>query len=156
MTDQHVEPAQWVAHHGALRDQGDAVLETLTAIDRGDALEVVSVVRRGRGTLVSRTSIPGASASLASLTSCFPSAAWLERETAEMFGVAFTEHPDPRPLLLRSDPRTPPLRRSVPLPERLAIAWPGAREVNEGRRARRTALPPGVRPEWLAESGGPA
>jgi NADH-quinone oxidoreductase subunit C len=35
-----------------------------------------------------------------SVTSIWPTADWHERETAEMFGIIFANHPDPRNLLL--------------------------------------------------------
>jgi NADH-quinone oxidoreductase subunit C len=35
-----------------------------------------------------------------SLTSVFPGANWYEREIAELYGIKFKNHPDPRPLLL--------------------------------------------------------
>jgi NADH:ubiquinone oxidoreductase subunit C len=51
-------------------------------------------------------------------TSVWRAAGWLERETAEMFGVRFNGHPDPRPLLLPEDmDDTFPLRKDHPLAE---------------------------------------
>lgn len=166
MTGVQVAAGQWRDHHAALRGEG-GVLETLTVVDRGADLEVITVVRRTTGALISSTEIPADAPAIASLASELPAAAWLEREAAEMFGVEFTEHPDPRPLLLRDAPPTPPLRRATPLVERLDVLWPGARvvadraaphaarprEVNDGKRTRRPALPPGVRQEWIETRG---
>ena len=46
----------------------------------------------------------------------WPSAAWYERETHELFGIDFAGHSDLRPLLLPEDWKgTPPLRRDVPV-----------------------------------------
>lgn len=51
-------------------------------------------------------------------TTVWRAAGWLERETAEMFGVRFEGHPDPRPLLLPEDmDDTFPLRKDHPLAE---------------------------------------
>ncbi len=51
-------------------------------------------------------------------TSVWRGADWLERETAEMFGVRFEGHPDPRALLLTDDmDDTFPLRKEHPLAE---------------------------------------
>ena len=51
-------------------------------------------------------------------TSVWRAANWLERETAEMFGVRFAGHPDPRTLLLPDDmDDTFPLRKEHPLAE---------------------------------------
>ncbi len=55
-------------------------------------------------------------AQMPTLTGVWPAANWYERETAELFGITFDGHPDPRPLLLPEDwEGTPPLRRDVPM-----------------------------------------
>jgi NADH-quinone oxidoreductase subunit C len=55
-------------------------------------------------------------ANMPSLTGIWPSSAWCERETHELFGIGFEGHPDLRPLLLPEDwEGTPPLRRDVPV-----------------------------------------
>ena len=52
----------------------------------------------------------------------FRAAEWHEREAAEMFGITFTDHPDPRRLLLPDEVRGFPLRKDfkddflIPLP----------------------------------------
>ena len=54
--------------------------------------------------------------SLDSATPVWRAADWLERETAEMFGVRFIGHPNPRTLLLPEDmDDTFPLRKEHPL-----------------------------------------
>ena len=51
-------------------------------------------------------------------TPVWRAANWLERETAEMFGVRFNGHPDPRTLLMPEDmDDTFPLRKDHPLAE---------------------------------------
>ena len=52
---------------------------------------------------------------LPSLTGLYPAANWHEREAAEMVGLVFTGHPDPRNLLLEEDLRIHPLRKAHPL-----------------------------------------
>lgn len=55
-------------------------------------------------------------AKMPTLTSVWPSAAWYERETYELFGIEFEGHPDLRALLLPEDwEDAPPLRRDVPV-----------------------------------------
>ena len=44
-----------------------------------------------------------------------------------------------------------PLRKATALAARVETPWPGAAEPDEGRRARRPQLPPGVRASWLPE-----
>ncbi len=50
-----------------------------------------------------------------SVTDIWPSANWHERETAEMFGITFRNHPDPRKLLLPEEWTVYPLRKDFPL-----------------------------------------
>ncbi len=52
-----------------------------------------------------------APASIDSVVSIWPTAEWHERETAEMFGVVFKGHPDPRKLLLPDNWSVHPLRK---------------------------------------------
>ena len=148
-----VERERWVECLAELRQAGLASLDLLTGVDRGEQVEVVARVvdpASGAAELVS-TRVPADDPVLPSATTVHPAAAWHERETAEMFGIVFAGHPDPRPLLLRSAPVLPPLRRATPLAERTATPWPGA--VDDGR-ARRRQLPPGVQPEWVADDRG--
>jgi NADH-quinone oxidoreductase subunit C len=49
------------------------------------------------------------------MTQVWKGANWLERETAEMFGIVFEGHPDPRNLLLDDDVRIHPLLKAHPL-----------------------------------------
>lgn len=53
--------------------------------------------------------------SIDSVVEVWPTASWHERETAEMFGIIFKGHPDPRKLLLPEDWRVYPLRKDFPL-----------------------------------------
>jgi NADH-quinone oxidoreductase subunit C len=50
-----------------------------------------------------------------SVVSIWPTADWHERETAEMYGVVFRNHPDPRKLLLPEHWNVHPLRKDFPL-----------------------------------------
>lgn len=45
----------------------------------------------------------------------WPTADWHERETAEMFGIVFANHPDPRKLLLPEHWKVHPLRKDFPV-----------------------------------------
>ena len=53
-------------------------------------------------------------ASIESVTSIWPGAAWPEREAFELFGIHFKGHPDLRALLLDSGFDGAPLRKSSP------------------------------------------
>ena len=52
---------------------------------------------------------------LASVTSVWPGANWLEREVYDMFGVNFTGHPDRRRILMPEDWQGFPQRKDYPL-----------------------------------------
>ncbi|MGH2700716.1 MAG: NADH-quinone oxidoreductase subunit C [Actinomycetota bacterium] len=67
-----------------------------------------------------------------SITSVFAGAQWHERETAEMFGIHFTGHPNLVGLYLPEDFEGHPLRKSFKLPARSFVKeWPGAKDPDE-------------------------
>lgn len=59
----------------------------------------------------------------------FAGAAWHERETHEMFGIAFEGNPDLRNLYLPTDFEGHPLRKEFPLLSRVIKPWPGIVDV---------------------------
>jgi NADH-quinone oxidoreductase subunit C len=97
-----------------------------------------------------RTRVPTRDGHLPTLTGVWPGANWHERETFEMFGIVFDEHPNLVPLLLPDGFEGNPLRKDFVLASRVAKPWPGAKEPGESDRdsggspGRRRMLPPGV------------
>ena len=139
-------PNDWLSTCQSHAQQGFPVLDWLTAIDRIDHLEVVvNLVRPGTdGSVLVSCDVDTNAPTLTSLVKVFPGADWHERETAEMFGIIFTNRESTDPLLLR-EPTTPPLRKSYALKQRVDVAWPGAEKSSARKRQK---LPPGVRREW--------
>ena len=59
----------------------------------------------------------------------YAGANWHERETQEMFGIAFAGHPDLRHMYLPGDFEGYPLRKDFPLLARMVKPWPGIVDV---------------------------
>jgi NADH-quinone oxidoreductase subunit C len=136
------------------------MLDMLTAVDdpAGGRIQVVAhlVDVAGCARHLVWTDVDRDAPVLDSLVEVYPGAGWHEREVHEMFGVAFEGNPDLRPLLTTGDTHHP-LRRTSPLPARLATPWPGAVDPSDRPAGDRVAArprsrpgPPGVPPEWQA------
>jgi NADH/F420H2 dehydrogenase subunit C len=80
------------------------LLACMTCIDYTDHLEVVynlfSFTHKHK--IAIKTFLPR-DGELDSLTPIWNAANWHEREIAELFGMTFKNHPDPRPILLPED-----------------------------------------------------
>ncbi|MEU5170336.1 MULTISPECIES: NADH-quinone oxidoreductase subunit C [Streptomyces] len=148
-----VPAASWTAALETARDElGCTYFDWLSAVDEpGTGFRVCAhVVALGAGTvrrLLVRTTVPHDAAALPTAVGVYAGAAWHERETYEMFGIAFEDHPHLVPLLLPESFEGHPLRKDFVLAARVAKAWPGAKEPGEsehGGPKRRTMLPPGV------------
>jgi NADH-quinone oxidoreductase subunit C len=143
----------WVAAATAARDDPATDLscfDWLSAVDELDAgfdvvLSVYSATHRHRALL--RTRVGRAEPRLASLVPVFAGADWHERETYEMFGIAFDGHPGLAPLLLPDGFGGHPLRKDFVLAARVAKQWPGEKEPG-GEPSRRRVRPPGVPEDW--------
>ncbi|WP_063741461.1 NADH-quinone oxidoreductase subunit C [Streptomyces sp. FXJ7.023] len=146
-----VPPASWIPALRTARDRlGCTYFDWLSAVDEPGtgfrvAAHVVALgpVRR----LLLRTTVPHGSPVLPTAVEVYAGAAWHERETHEMFGVAFEDHPALDHLLLPEGFEGHPLRKDFVLAARVAKAWPGAKEPGEseqGAPPRRQMLPPGV------------
>lgn len=96
-------------------------LRSLTAVDNEE--EGIDVVYHlysigKKHNLTVKATLPNEDLTIDTATPVYRAANWLERETAEMFGVRFNGHPDPRTLLMPEDmDDTFPLRKDHPLAE---------------------------------------
>jgi NADH-quinone oxidoreductase subunit C len=154
--------ADWLPTvHAACTEYHLSYLDWLSGVDEGaDGFSVVAHVLDPQAMthLLLRTRLPRAGPRLASVTSVHPGASWHERETAEMYGVSFDDHPDPMPLLLPDGFEGHPLRKDFVLASRVVKVWPGAAEPGDAAanrvRGRRTPRAPGVPhpDEWGPEA----
>lgn len=112
-----IAPDKIVSVCGFLKhDQKFVRLSTVTGVDLFPAeprFEVVyhlhSIERNLRLRLKCR--VPGADPSIESVTSVWRAAGWYERETFDLFGVTFRNHPDLRRIMLPDDWVGHPLRK---------------------------------------------
>ena len=129
----------------------------LSALDEGDRMTVVThLFSPANGHHIRLCAQVPTGAKIPTLTGIFRGADWHERETHEMFGVAFTGDRHRVPLLLPDGFEGSPLRKDFVLASRVAKTWPGAMEPGENAGDRRPTLPPGV-PEpgsWPSDPGG--
>lgn len=95
-------------------------LSTVTAVDRYPAeprFEVVyhlqSVSTKQRLRLKARLS--GANPEIESVVPVYRSADWFERETFDLFGIRFLNHPDLRRIMMPEDWEGFPLRKDYPV-----------------------------------------
>ncbi|MEU8777737.1 NADH-quinone oxidoreductase subunit C [Streptomyces sp. NPDC048606] len=149
-----VPVGSWIPALEIARDKlGCTYFDWLSAVDEPGTgfricAHVVALENRRVRRLLLRTTVPHGAPSLPSAVSVYAGAEWHERETFEMFGVTFTDHPNLVPLLLPANFEGHPLRKDFVLAARVAKAWPGAKEPGEAHDPdapkRRQMLPPGV------------
>ncbi|MFE2476489.1 NADH-quinone oxidoreductase subunit C [Streptomyces sp. NPDC059389] len=149
-----VPAGSWIASLEIARDKlGCTYFDWLSAVDEPGTgfrvcAHVVSLENHRVRRLLLRTTVPHSAPSLPSAVAIYAGAEWHERETHEMFGVVFTDHPHLVPLLLPENFEGHPLRKDFVLAARVAKAWPGAKEPGEAHDPdapkRRQMLPPGV------------
>ena len=99
----------------------------VTAVDWPEQARLELVYRlfsyNSKSAVSLRVMLPRDLAKVDSVADIYRTAEWHERETAEMFGIEFVGHPDPRKILLPDEIDGHPLRKDfshpnmVPLPE---------------------------------------
>lgn len=120
-----LDPKRWVEVHRFLRDDPAAQMDMLVDLcavdypDREPRFEVVvhlySINKKHRlRTKALVGDAEGEGAELDSLTALWGSADWFERETWDMMGVRFANHPDLRRILLYPEFQGHPLRKDYP------------------------------------------
>jgi len=116
-----VEPANIVdALRRAKHQLGFERLSTVTGVDRHPAeprFEVVYHLQSiaGRQRLRLKARVSGENPEIESACAVYRSANWYERETFDLFGVRFLNHPNLTRILMPEDWSGHPLRKDVPV-----------------------------------------
>ncbi|MEV7172111.1 NADH-quinone oxidoreductase subunit C [Streptomyces sp. NPDC093224] len=149
-----VPVGSWIPSLEIARDKlGCTYFDWLSAVDEPGTgfricAHVASLENHRVRRLLLRTTVLHSAPSLPSAVAVYAGAEWHERETFEMFGIRFTDHPNLVHLLLPENFEGHPLRKDFVLAARVAKAWPGAKEPGETHDPdapkRRQMLPPGV------------
>ncbi len=116
-----IDPSRIVEVCRFLKDKQEFErLSTVTAVDRYPSeprFEVVyhlhSIARNERLRL--KCMLPGSAPAIDSVTAVWRSANWYERETLDLFGIVFRNHPDPRRIMLPEDWVGHPLQKDYPI-----------------------------------------
>jgi formate hydrogenlyase subunit 5 len=86
-----------------LENDGNAGISAITGVDVGEAIEVMYHVRT-HGTIVTiKTEVPKADAKVATITDLISGADFHEREAADLLGITFEGHHNPKRLILPED-----------------------------------------------------
>lgn len=119
--DIHVAPEHLLALIQGMAEKQELAFDMLanvTAIDMGEDTLAVKYnlysFQHNHRVQVTVT-VPWANRVIPTLTGIYAAADWHEREAAEMVGVVFAGHPNPKNLLLDEDLRIHPLLKSHPL-----------------------------------------
>ncbi|MBN2624900.1 MAG: NADH-quinone oxidoreductase subunit C [Acidimicrobiales bacterium] len=135
-----VAPTSWVDAVTLCRDEdllAYDMFDSLFGVDAGeDGFDVVAILystSRGRRILLRVRCDGGRDVPvLPSIVPVFPGANWMERETWDMFGIEFTDHPGLAPRILCVENFEGwPLRKDFYLASRAAKPWPGVKEPAE-------------------------
>lgn len=120
-----VDPQKMVEFLLVCRDEDRLRFEVLADLSATDPkaddpnlwvnLNLLSVERCQR--LAVKAILPKSDPRMPSATAIYRAAQWHERECAEMFGITFTGHPDPRNILLPDDWVGYPLRKDYEFPK---------------------------------------
>ncbi len=135
-----VAPESWLEALTICRDEellAYDMFDSLFGVDAGEAgFDVVVILystSRGRRILLRARAEGGRETpTLASAVPVFAGANWHERETWDMFGIEFTDHPGLAPRIFTVENFEGwPLRKDFHLGTRAAKPWPGVKEPAE-------------------------
>jgi len=130
-----VEVARFLRDEPRLRFDLPLDVTTVDYIGQEPRFEVVyhlfSTASRQRVRVKAR--VPERDPSIDSVTSVWVGANWLERETYDMYGIHFRNHPDLRRIYLYEEFEGHPLRKDYPKEKRQPLIGPGSKGTYEPR-----------------------
>ncbi|MCD6307621.1 MAG: NADH-quinone oxidoreductase subunit C [Candidatus Latescibacteria bacterium] len=90
--------------HYLYEEQGGR-LATATGIDTRSGIEILYhfMLPRDHQFITVKTKVKKPAPEIASIGTFMPAAIWIEREIYDILGVTFTDHPDPRRLIMADD-----------------------------------------------------
>jgi NADH-quinone oxidoreductase subunit C len=96
-----------------LAGEGFDNLHCITAVDRGDCIELIYILysMSSRACAIVRVRLALDDLAVESLAHIWKSADWLEREVYDLFGVGFLHHPNLKRILNPDDWDVHPLRK---------------------------------------------
>ena len=120
-----VDPAHWADFFRTCKQDERLGFEQLIDLSATDPakddenfwvnVQLLSLKHRHR--LAVKALLPKDPGRIATLARVYRAAQWHERECAEMFGITFEGHPDPRNILLPDDWAGSPLRKDYEFPK---------------------------------------
>lgn len=116
--------------HGAEETEPEVMEQGLTGGDtRFQVLARISSVTHHKNSVIFKADVADDDPRIDSIIDVYPGANWHERETWEMFGIGFNNHPDVRHIYLPGAFEGHPLRKDFPLLARKIKPWPGIVDV---------------------------
>lgn len=105
------------------RDMKMDSLDCMTAVDYGQEFELVYHLLSydTAQTLVAKARVPRENPVIESVAGVYQTANWFEREVLDLFGVEFTNHPNPVRMLRLDDQPGHPLRKDYELRQRISV-----------------------------------
>jgi NADH-quinone oxidoreductase subunit C len=97
----------------------------MTALDWPET-NIIEVIYRlysytSKDSIVIRVKLDRSNPEILTVSDIYRTAEWHERETGEMFGITFTDHPDPRGVLLPDGFKGSPLRKDFSHPNMIKL-----------------------------------
>ena len=117
----YVEPANIVSACRFLKEAHQCRLSGITAVDwhplepRFEVVYLVHSMARRNERVRLKCKLDGEAPEIDSVTSVWPGANWYERETFDLFGIRFRNHPDLKRIMMPDGWEGHPLRKDFPI-----------------------------------------